>query len=186
MMRVLLAVAAVCAPLPAIAQPTIVVGDHNLQPDTAGQEIKVFVTGGQAIDTLNLNVQIEDGLDGPTIQDVDAIEGTIFDANNDGGQFDTLADPRLFAATVLTEFGTAVPADGLLATIFIDTTGLDSGTFDLKLADTFNGDTDFGVDSGFAPIIAEVTNGRITIVPEPATALLAMAAGGLAFLRLRV
>ena len=169
----------VAAPL-ASAQPSIEVGSHDLLPNTPGQTIEVFVTGGQAIETVNLNVQVGDGTNtnGPTIQGVDAITGTLFaPPNNDGGQFDILRDPQVFATTVATPPGTTIAADGLLATIIIDTTGVNTGTYDLKLADTLNDDTDLGFDINLNKIEPTISNGQFTVVPEPASVLLLAASG---------
>ncbi|MEM6393736.1 MAG: PEP-CTERM sorting domain-containing protein [Planctomycetota bacterium] len=162
----------------ATAQPVIEVGNVVLAPDTAGQEVEISVTGGQPVETLNLLVQIEDGLNvaGPTIQGVDLITGTIFENDNDGGQFDVDTDPQFFSTGVVTPFtipATTVAADGLIATILVDTTGISSGVFDLKLADTLLGDTDFGFDENFLPIEPTIVNGTITVViPEPGTGAL--------------
>ena len=58
----------------------IVVGDHTLLPDTAGQQIEIFVTGDEQVQGLNFYIQVGDGgvpaggSDvGPTIQDVDIL-----------------------------------------------------------------------------------------------------------------
>lgn len=172
--------AAVTAPS-ALAQPSINVGNHDLLPGTAGQTVEIFVTGGDAIEGLNLNVQIGDGLvnAGPTIQAVDIITSTIFADNNEFGQLDGLADPQIFATSVLTHFGTSVNADGLLATITLDTTGVSAGTYDLNLTGTLNGDTNLiGFGTGGSPTPSTITSGQITVVPEPTSALL-LTAGGL-------
>ena len=170
------------------AQPSIEVGSHDLLPNTPGQTIEVFVTGGQAVETVNLNAQIADGFntDGPIIQSVDLVTATIFaPPNNDGGQFDSLNLPQIVGSTVVTPLSTTVDADGLLATITVDTTGVFGGTYDLSLTGTRNGDTNFGFDSGDNLIEPVVTNGQISIVPEPASALILAAGGGLLLARRR-
>lgn len=167
----------------AFAQPTVGVGNHALQPDQSGQSVQIFVSGIDAVEGLNLNAQINDGgsagggVDvGPTIEDVDLITGTIFATNHNGG--DTpLAFPQLVAKNVLTNSDTVI-ADGLLATITLDTTGVFSGTYSLRLSDTLNGSTDFlGTPAIFAS-----EPGTLTIVPEPAGGVLL---GTLSFALLR-
>ena len=159
----------------ASATPIIDVGDHVLLANTPGQSIAIFVSGGGAVEGLNLNVQIADGgtalavyggsIDGPAISDLDVVTGTIFAGNNTGAD-----DPEILALgtdydqlelrTITTDVGT-VAAAGLLATITIDTTGYFAGTFELRLFDTINGPSDF------AGIDAAIDDGTITIVPEP-------------------
>lgn len=172
--------AAIAAPL-AHAQPSISVGSHDLLANTANQTIEVFVTGGDAIEGLNLHVQVDDGsnTNGPVIQGVDAITGTIFDSKTLFGQDDVSPEPQLFSAIVIASDDADINANGLLATITLDTTGLFAGTYDLKLAGTRNGDTNLGLEIGGTETIEPaITNGQITVVPEPTSAPL-LAAGGL-------
>ena len=83
------AILACLAPDCAAAQ-TIVVGDHDLQPNTANQQITISVTGGTAIQGMNFNVQLGDSTDindpynGPVVSSADILSGTIFDGNNTG------------------------------------------------------------------------------------------------------
>jgi hypothetical protein len=184
MHRILLSLVlgAAIAPL-AGATPIIDVGNHLLLPNLPGQTILIYVTGGDAVEGLNLNVQVADGgselamfggsIDGPAISDLDIVTGTIFDGNNQGAD-----DPegllggdfsQIELRTILTDSGT-VAADGLLVTLTIDTTDYFSGQFDLRLFDTLNGPSDF------AGIAASITDGTITIVPEPGTLALACCA----------
>ncbi len=159
------------------ASPSINVGNHNLLPDTPGQSIQVFVSSGTPVSALNFNAQIGDGgsaagkVDsGPKITGVDLENATIFAGHNSG---QTLVDsyPQLALWNIMTEAdGVTVPANGLLATLTLDTSGIFSGVYSLKLGDTLNGSTDFG------PVAASVTDGSLTIVPEPASlGLLGMA-----------
>lgn len=237
--------------------PVIDVGDHYLLPDTPGQQVQVWVTSGDAVEGVNFNSQIGDGLSGgPVLQDIDLENGTIFEGNNTGqidpewlpgsvvrtftisntGDGDLLLtgippvtvegvnaddftvirqpdavihpgestsfdvefrplgsglrtatlvvpnndpdeDPYTFAIQgtgqegdiypqwegryIVTDTGT-VAANGLLATITIDTTGLTAGTWGLVLGpNNLNGSTDF------AGAEAVITDGRIIINSAP-------------------
>lgn len=114
---------------------TITVGNHLLLPDTPGQTVQIFVTGGDAVSGLNLFAQVGDGgpeltdfslpagTDGPAISSVDLKTGTIFDGIPDG-QTDTGSIPQVVNYFIaITAAGGSVPADGLLTTLTIDTTG---------------------------------------------------------------
>src|SRR4051794_14571803 len=54
-----LALSLLC-PLGAQAEPTIQLSTYNLLPNTAGQVISVFVSGGDAVQAFNFNVTIQD------------------------------------------------------------------------------------------------------------------------------
>ena len=54
---------------------------------------------------------------------------------------------------------------------------MNAGTYDLKLADTLNGDTDLGFDINLNKIEPTIGNGQLTVVPEPASVLLITASG---------
>ncbi len=156
------------------AEPIIVVGFHPLVANQADQTISIFVSGGDAVEGLNLNIQIGDGgadLGGttiaPTITKVDFLSGTIFDGNNNG-QSDLATFPLFYAGSTTTTKAT-VAAEGLLATLTIDTTGFFSGFWDLHLGNTKNGPTDFTV------VGATITDGVIS-VPEPGGLMLGLAA----------
>ncbi|MBI1310043.1 choice-of-anchor D domain-containing protein [bacterium] len=151
---------------------SITVGEHRLLPNRSGQVIQLFVTGGAPFAGMTLRVQIGDGgpeaggsQDGPSIQTVDILTGTVFESNNTGLRQDVDGDspdtvPQFERAETTTNSGT-VSASGLLATITIDTTGFtEAGDFDLKITGTADGDTSFAPAT--API--ELTNGTISIV----------------------
>ena len=161
--------------VPAFGTPVIVVGNHDLQPNLAGQTILIFVSGGDAVQGINFNVQVGDGGvatggtdTGPIIEDVDLLSG-IF-AGNHTDQTDG-PSPLLWNSTTTTDSG-SVDADGLLVVLTISTVGLgpgESATLSLTPANEYGGATDF------AGIAAEITNGSITVIPEPATLFLAVA-----------
>lgn len=171
---------------PTWAASVIVVGSHELQPNLAGQQVQILVTGGDPVQGLNFNIQV--GAGGPPISDLDILTGTIFAGNNtgtsdpDGPGASDLA-PLWEGRTTTTNSGTVVTA-GLLGTVTFDTTGFLAGTWDLSMSTTDNGPTDFAVVGEQA----DITDGSIFIrgnivedVPEPATmALLGFATAGLA------
>jgi hypothetical protein len=160
------------------AQPTILVGDHSLQPEQAGQTIILNVSGGDFVAGLNFNAQVADGgseaggtINGPKITGVDLLTGTPF-AGNNTGQTEGGGVPQVAIYTVTTQNGT-VSADGKLATLTLDTTGIAPGVYSLSLFETLNGPTSFLSGTGDT-IDAAITDGSITIVPEPTI----MALGG--------
>lgn len=158
-----------------LAGPIVVVGDFDLAPNTAGQTIQISVNGGDSVQGLNFNVQIGDGgtdVGGsdiaPRITDVDILSGSIFDGNNTGQS--SLAGFDLFRAVTTTTNSGSVSADGLLATLTIDTTGFGAGTWPLQLQTTAIGASDF------AGVPMVITDGSITVVPEPATVVMTVQA----------
>jgi hypothetical protein len=184
----LLLAASWCLAAPALLGQIIVVNDSDgdgvsdgpreLLPDTAGQKVRLYVTGGAAVQGLNFNVQVADGFpdgggttDGPNITDVDilgtALEPTIFFGNNTG-QTTVRNDAQVWSAFTTTSSGT-VNASGLLAIVEITTVGWFTGTWTFALEDTLEGATDF-------PLIATtITDGSITVVPEPSAGLIVAA-----------
>jgi len=173
------------------ASPVIAVGDHTLNPNQAHQPIDIFVSGGDAVQGINLFAQTEQNgiLGGPVLEQIDLLSGTIFSPNNtgatdlDGAPPDSSPHWEGWFTTTLT--GT-IAAEGLLGRIYLDTrSGCAPGeSYDLILSDTLNGSTNF------AGIPAEITDGTIVIsssgpgpavIPEPATCtLLGIALWGLA------
>jgi len=139
---------------------TIVVGDHYLRPGASGQTVQILVSGGTAVQGENVDVQIA-GTSGtgnaPTITGVDLLTGTIFANDNTGEQSAAQTLPQFWNGSVVTSTGT-VSANGLLATVTVDATGVALGSaYSLNLAGTPNGDTDF------AGIPANVTNGHLFV-----------------------
>ena len=142
--------------------PRITVGTHEFLPNMPNQTVQIHVTGGRPIEGLNFNAQIGDGgpavggTAGPVITAVD-LETGIFAGNNDG-QVDLGSIPQLAMYSITTSSGSVV-ADGLLATLTIDTTGFDigEGPWVLALGNTLNGSTDF------AGVAASITDGYIEL-----------------------
>ena len=145
---------------------TIDAGDHVLLPDTPGQEIEIYVSGADAVSGVEIYVQIADGgpeaggkIDGPSVTGADLLTDTIFAENNTGQAGMLLVDQ-------IAQFGTTtssdtVDADGLLATVTIDTTGFMATSagnpWALMLSPTLAG------NSNFPQVTTTVVNGTITI-----------------------
>ncbi len=153
---------------PASTLPEIVVGPHTLLPNKAGQKIPFYVTGGQAVYGMDLNVQIADGgtvaggkINGPKITAVDILTGTIFAKDNTGQGGVGKIYPQVWGVSTTTNTGT-VKANGLIGTITVDTTGFTAGhVYQLLLAGTINGDSDFAI------LNATIVNGTISIQAAP-------------------
>lgn len=159
---------------PGMGVPTVVVGTHHLEPDTPDQVVEIHVSGGDAVQGLNLYVMVANGgpeleliegglppgtgIPGPAITYVDTITDTIFASNNTGQVIVPDGDievPQVETAYAVTASGT-VPAEGLLARITLDTTGFFEGTYALSLSA-------LGHPSDFAGIPIDITDGLIVI-----------------------
>jgi len=151
----------------AIAAPIIDVDDHLLQANQEGQQVLIYVTGTETVSGLNFYIEIanEDGTpasEGPVLTAIDVVgSGTVFQGYT---LMDSQVYSRLAYAYVDTE-GTPVTANGLLARVTISTLGYSSGTWALKLMGAQFGE--LALDTDFAGQAAAITNGTITVVPEP-------------------
>lgn len=156
--------------------PVVTVGQFSLRPNTPNQQVPIYVSGGQAISGLNLYVQVGDGgpervdlglpagTDAPSITGIDLTSGTIF-AGVPDAPFVDLALPQVgFASLAIVEPNTSVTADGLLATVTIDTTGFFDGSFDLQLSPVLPDGPEGGLHTDFGAVPASVVNGRIHVV----------------------
>lgn len=154
---------------------TIDVGLHALRPNAPAQEVRIFVTGGEAVAGVNLFAQIGDGgpelsqvglppgEDGPAIAAVDLKTGTIF-ASVPGPQDNQAGLPQVAIASIeFTAAGAAAPANGLLARLSIDTTGFVAGAWSLRLSDVLPQLAGGPFDSDFAGIPATIVNGSIVV-----------------------
>lgn len=162
------------------------VGDHMLLPDTPGQIVRIMVStdAGDMVGGCNLNAEIAGGGPayggefGPAITAVDMEAETIFAGITEGAT-DIGSLAQLAICSIVTTGGTVL-ADGLLATLTIDTTGFTTpgSTWTLELGQTLNGPTDF------APAPAIISEGTIQLIPEPTTLAL-LGLSGLALLHRR-
>jgi len=196
------AIAVIGLAVDAQANPIITpLGNYNLLPNTPGQKIPLYVTGivpsaGTTyplvlggVQGIVLGAAINEGgvtfggTPGPTITSIDVDSGpTIWVAPNSPyghNAPNAFYDGQLASVDFLTVSGWVNVPDGLIATLLIDTTGFDSGTYSLTLtggviADNV-GDTAilgwFGNDVYSAYYTGP--DGTITIVPEPSSVVLA-------------
>ena len=143
----------------AIATPSIDAGTIYVDMDSSNWLVKVYATGGDAVQGMEFNITL--GIGGPVIVEdsVDVITGTIFDGNNGGG-FDGYGGGVGYYYEaymgVVTASGT-VAADGLIATFVIDATGVDHGEYIFNLANQ-EGNTTF-TDL----VLANLTNGVLRV-----------------------
>jgi hypothetical protein len=162
-----------CAGTPTLATPVINVGSFQLQPNTNNQVITLSVTGADAVTGFNLRAVLGDGSGAgvePKFSAISFITGTIWDAHpstTTGGPIGGLTQDAQ-ASVVFNTNGDNVPATGTFVKLFIDTTGINSGTYALSLSGTEIGTPSKFIGTGGSEITTTVTNGTIT-VPEPAS-----------------
>jgi hypothetical protein len=164
----------VVATSPASAALVVDVGSHQLLPNTPGQTVELFVSGGDLVDAAEVNVEIGDGTAGPLITDIDLKTNTIF-APASFTEADVINTGRQAQSNV--EGPSDVAASGRFATVTLDTTGLQFGTFPLELTVNVGGTlfpTRFNNNGVAVPLT--ITDGSVS-VPEPAALGLLGAAG---------
>lgn len=180
---------------------TIDVGNHVLFEDMADQQIQISVVPGDPVEQtagMDLFAQIGDGgpslpppvtgtIDGPEFTGADMETGTIWTDPVPtpidiwpGGQV-------LVGGIVLRTSGSTVPADGLLVTLTVDTTGFfatdGNNPWELKLDQTIDPAGTALLDNSVPspqPIPLDITNGTITLVPIPEPSTIVMLLGVLA------
>jgi hypothetical protein len=172
------------SPLAVTGAPIIELDNYVLQQNQAGQVISIYVRGDVDVAGLNFYIQIGDGIlspgfdpavDGPSFTNLDVIgTGTIFSSSNTGQYGSGAMNDQFADATVSTVSGTTVKTGNgsgglaLLARVTISTVGVSAGEWALKLKGLkFSPDTNFVVEGG-SGIAADIVNGSISIVPEPA------------------
>ena len=159
-------------------------------PGTTGNIVDVIITGGATISATDILLFIGDG--GPNVGGVDnpatsprfydssTTVGTIFASNNTGNQHYTIGggpeDMAAGNAQVTATFPAGVAGTGTLARFFVSTIGVPAGisTISVNLDNTkLNGGNE----------VYTALPSAITVIPEPASALLLI--GALPFLRRR-
>jgi hypothetical protein len=136
------------------------VGELFMPPDTQ-REFTLSLSGDAEIEGLNFVMQVGDGIEGPTVSNLDIVfAGSVFGANNLGQFFD--GDSRTVLASTVTESGT-VPISGKPIVRFtLDSTGLLAGSqYSLKVKDIIVADMTWETDLAGFPL--DLTNGWITI-----------------------
>ncbi len=154
----------------------LTLGDVRLQPNSALQlAIPLIATSNNLIADqvtgFNLRAQIGDGIGGnaePVFSSI-VFSDTIWDAHPTtviGGPIEGFE--QFAQASVL--FNTTchrVAAHGTIAYLFVDTRGFDQGTFRVSLFATQIGQDSEFIGLGGEVISSAITNGSITVVPEP-------------------
>jgi len=180
-----------CVPAIAQAASSIVVGNHVLAVNTPGQVINLNVTGNDQIGGLDLFFTINGGGVGPVVTAVDITSaGTIFAGNNTGifvfAAPNNLPSTRPAVSTTSAVGILPILANGLLASVTFDTTGIPAGVYSWSLTNHPLGATDLGTDLQDEFIYPNVTNGTLTIVPEPSSVVMGLfAAAGIGAVAIR-
>jgi len=179
------------ATAPCLAQVSVMVGDHELLPDTPNQSVQVQVSGvsaNQSVAIFDVYARIlpVDNA-GPVLTGLDLVNATIFSGKIVGDvETPNLPDPAdasRFAAG-LGFLDPEATESGVLATLLVDTTGVFNGDFALNFSDVLLKDDQFAstaLGGAAGPLVTNVQNGTLTIVPEPAafTLLATVCMGGI-------
>jgi MYXO-CTERM domain-containing protein len=183
---------AACAALPNDARAALILSvpaNVNLQPNQNHQAIQVSASGGNSVAGINLNIRLGDGRGAGvepafyfTGQDqfagFDFTTGTIWGANGQRGTAIEDSASEYQIGFLLNGTNSTVPANGVVATVYVDTTGFTTGTYPLLL-NILNGsgqpvDSSFIAAGGSNLSADSVVVGQITIVPEPAASALGL------------
>ena len=158
----------------AFAAPVIDVGTIILQANKPGQIVPVLVSGGDPVTGFNLRAQIGDGINPSPIFQSISFAGGIWGVDPTTIGYLVAGQEQYAQFSVAFDESVTVPANGLLATLTIDTTGITTeSVYPLKLsgAQSINQDSDFLLSGGGDLILAPVIkNGTLhVVVPEPST-----------------
>jgi hypothetical protein len=177
-----------CVPAMLMASTVTVSPGPNPISAAAGQVVTVGISGGESIDGVQLDVELQAGL----ISALDLVgAGTVFAGATQG---DSVAFP-----TIHQNSGTAVNSaapkvgTGLEARITIDATGLLAGTYFIHIdgaLDGGGGPSDVFSGAAFDSLSPTLINGVFTIAgiptPEPSSIVLGLfAAAGLGMVMIR-
>jgi hypothetical protein len=162
------------------------IDSSQVEANAKDQVVSIYLIGGPEVQGVNFNLQIEtDGTTpAPVITALDLIGSeTIFGNNNTGQEILALGpidDPEVplgyqfaLATTTVSDVENPVFANGLLARVTIDTSGIFFGVFRFNMSDTLNGATDFPFEDeaiGVSRFDGEWV--AIGIIPEPSSVVL--------------
>jgi hypothetical protein len=141
----------------------------TLLPDTPNQRVQIFSTQDVQITGLNLRVQLGDGTGAgvePVFNGMD-FTGSVFEgaATTVSGGPVTDFEQFLQGSIVFNSTGQSASANGLLATLLIDTTGISTGDFELSFAGTEIGADSVFILPGGTEQSAGLTEGVLRVVP---------------------
>ena len=172
------------------AEPTVVVGNHVLLANTAGQLISITVSGIEpnTVNGITFAFEIDGGGPdyggplGPRITEVDVDSGpSIWVSPNSAGH----NVPNVFidasgqwgGVDFITTTGFVNVASGIVITLQIDTTGIAGGVHSLSLVGNNNDDA---IALNFGPshftgqnFVSSITDGTI-FMPEPSSVVLGL------------
>ncbi|MEM8494862.1 MAG: hypothetical protein AAF916_03485 [Planctomycetota bacterium] len=151
-----------------------------IRPNLANQVIEVRAAGDGSVNLEGMDLIVIIGDDdpvntadgAPVFTTSSAVTGTVFETNNllDGDPSGVVAPQAVFHS-VITDSG-FVPDTGLLATIWLDTTGITSGRFPLRFQLPPDDESalffDFSNDETATFVDSEIR--MLVVIPEPASA----------------
>ena len=150
------------------AATVIDIGAHDLLENASGQVLEIYATGTDMVTGFNLQAQLGNGATSPSepvFQSID-FSGGIWDAYPHTVMGGPIAGMEMYAqASVAFNTGVQVVANGLIATLVIDTSGFATAeSFAVKLSGTDIGqDSDFIVVGG-GSLAPQIANRTINIV----------------------
>jgi hypothetical protein len=185
---------------PAHALVVMMAGDHDLLPNMPGQVVQITIsTNADDVTTkldAHLSIGDQSGVGHPLMTDVNLLSGTAFELSNTGQivEYDTGAQ---YYATVTSDPNVDLgKGNGYIplalssraASVTLDTTGLQSGTWDFRLMFVGfpPGSWRYSSTEVYPPVNHQLLHGTLTIVPEPASlAMGLLAVAGLAAVAIR-
>jgi hypothetical protein len=188
----LIASAVLACGLPALAAPIVTVGAYTIPVGQSSEPILIDISdsapaAAEDIEGMVFTLQVASGTGtSPSITSVDLQTDTIWSPVSTSPLDVTIpsggSQPQFASRDILTDnFGEFANANGLLATVDLNTAGVAPGTYALLLTGTI----DPGANSQFfnglgQPVSATFNAGSLTVtsaVPEPASAALLILGG---------